>query len=55
MKSTIADAPTLLPAECQRLLDGNARFVSDQLMHPHHDSLIGARYDLGNGKAQRVP
>ena len=34
----LAEAPAPLPAQWQRLLDGNARFVSDQPRHPHQDS-----------------
>lgn len=34
----LAETPAPLPAQWQRLLDGNARFVSDQPKHPHQDS-----------------
>ncbi|MEO6742331.1 MAG: carbonic anhydrase [Chthoniobacteraceae bacterium] len=34
----LAETPVPLPAQWQRLLDGNARFVSDQPRHQHQDS-----------------
>ena len=34
---SFAETPAPLPTPWQRLLDGNARFVSDQPNHPHQD------------------
>ena len=65
----LAQTPAPPPASWQRLLNGNARFVSDHPKHPNQDGkrrtevasgqkpfavIIGARYDLDDGKVQQV-
>ncbi len=43
-----AGAPAPLPAQWQRLLDGNTRFVSSQLTHPHQDA--ARRTEVASGQ-----
>ena len=44
----LAETPAPLPAPWQRLLEGNARFVSDQSKHPHQDGK--RRTELATGQ-----